>query len=532
MKKFIVMVLMSAVSLAGFANNIKIDSAPSLVSQDVSAGANSSANFNYIQFDMSWENSWRDPINWDAAWVFVKYKVGSGNWQHATLSAVDAQHSITADNGSPASIKAVTGGYGVFVYRSGNGNGTLNLDGIRLRWNYGANGVSDNAIVTVKVFAIEMVQVPTGSFTCGDYGGNSVFLNTLINTGNATQTPVYNNGVYEGGSPYGYTSSGGAMFTTPQLPVNATYPNGYNGYYMMKYELTQDAYVDFLNTLTRNQQASHVQTNITTGVTSVTNRYVMSNSATVAYRNGIRCDASISGSAPVVFYCDLDADGTSVNGLANEAGDGQVIPVNYVNWSDLTAYMDWSGLRPLTELEFEKACRGNQAIVPSEYAWGTNSIAFSQYTYTNNAQANEQIATNYSTTIGNGNAVTIGTMPAVPNNGPCRTGIFAGNVNNTTDYRVRAGAGYYGAMELTGNLTEMLVVHTSSGYTGESGDGILDATGNATITNLSNVGFAGMRGADFTTVVSAVFMASRANATTFPSVRAQYLGIRGGRTVQ
>lgn len=532
MKKINILIAVSLLSSIAFANNIKIDVAPTLVSQDVSAGANSPANFNYIQFDMSWENSWRDPINWDAAWVFVKYKVGNGNWQHATLSSVDGHHSITADNGAPATIKAVSGGYGVFVYRSANGSGNLNLDGIRLRWNYGANGVGDNAIVTVKVFALEMVQVPTGSFTCGDYGGNSVFLNTLINTANAIQSPINNGGTYEGGSPYGYTTSGGAVFTAAQLPVNASYPNGYNGYYMMKYELTQDAYVDFLNTLTRTQQAARVQTNITTGITSVANRYVMSNTTTAGYRNGIRCDASISGSAPVVFYCDLDGDGTSVNGSANETTDGQVIPVNYVNWSDLTAYMDWSGLRPLTELEFEKACRGNQSIIPSEYAWGTNGIAISQYTYTNNTQPNEQIATNYSTTTGNGNAININTMPAVPNNGPCRTGVFAGNMANTTDFRVRSGAGFYGAMELTGNVSEMVVTHTGSGFTGEHGDGILDAAGNANIPNLLNTGFAGMRGADFTTVVSAVFMASRANATTFPSVRVQYLGIRGGRTAQ
>ena len=32
----------------------------------------------YIEFDLSWENTWRTssvPGNWDAAWVFVKYQI-------------------------------------------------------------------------------------------------------------------------------------------------------------------------------------------------------------------------------------------------------------------------------------------------------------------------------------------------------------------------------------------------------------------------------------------------------------------------
>jgi hypothetical protein len=42
-----------------------------------------------VQFNLSWENSWRTsaaPNNRDAAQVFVKYRVGSGDWQHTLLS--------------------------------------------------------------------------------------------------------------------------------------------------------------------------------------------------------------------------------------------------------------------------------------------------------------------------------------------------------------------------------------------------------------------------------------------------------------
>ncbi|MEK7817336.1 MAG: SUMF1/EgtB/PvdO family nonheme iron enzyme, partial [Actinomycetota bacterium] len=48
-------------------------------------------------------------------------------------------------------------------------------------------------------------------------------------------------------------------------------------------------------------------------------------------------------------------------------------PCNYVSWDDACAFADWAALRPLTELEFEKGCRGNAAPLPHEYAWGTSS---------------------------------------------------------------------------------------------------------------------------------------------------------------
>jgi formylglycine-generating enzyme required for sulfatase activity len=48
-------------------------------------------------------------------------------------------------------------------------------------------------------------------------------------------------------------------------------------------------------------------------------------------------------------------------------------PCNYISWDDACAYADWAGLRPMTELEFEKACRGNLKPIAREYPWNTNS---------------------------------------------------------------------------------------------------------------------------------------------------------------
>ena len=61
--------------------------------------------FTMVEFDISWENSWRysgGPANWDAAWIFVKYLVGSGgDWQHAWLNNTDHTvcSNVTITNG-------------------------------------------------------------------------------------------------------------------------------------------------------------------------------------------------------------------------------------------------------------------------------------------------------------------------------------------------------------------------------------------------------------------------------------------------
>jgi hypothetical protein len=83
------------------ANDIVVSIA-TLTGQDVTAGANNAANFTFIQFDLNWSNSWRTstgPLNWDAAWIFVKYQINGGTgctpsnvWNHATLSPVSGNH--------------------------------------------------------------------------------------------------------------------------------------------------------------------------------------------------------------------------------------------------------------------------------------------------------------------------------------------------------------------------------------------------------------------------------------------------------
>ena len=169
-----VAILLMAISTVGklSANNIA-------VSNTSIANQNTAGNYTHVKFDISWENSWRTSTlesNWDAAYVFVKYRIPPMNtWYHATLNYVDG---IATNDGNtePAggTINATSDGKGAFLYRNGNGIGNISFTNAQLRWNYGADGLNDEDSVEVCVFAVEMVYVPQGAFYLGDGSVTSV----------------------------------------------------------------------------------------------------------------------------------------------------------------------------------------------------------------------------------------------------------------------------------------------------------------------------------------------------------------------
>lgn len=342
-------------------------------------GRNVEFNYTLVQFDISWKNSWRindGPSNWDAAWVFVKYrKISETTWHHATLNWMNGSGSgdghteptnadivSSNDNGSG-------GAYGVFIHRDANmDQGSVNYKGVKLRWNYGIDGLTNSDSVEVSVSGIEMVYVPTSKFYIGS-GGNETYAfykyPSTTNPFQITSEDAITVGTASNDLYYPSTSYGGDQ----TRPIPAAFPKGYKGFYCMKYEITQEQYVGFLNKLTRDQQTERIYTSIILGTTSVSNTYVMSNKSSPEFRNGIRCNETIHVSDPISFYCDLDGDG-----IKNETNDGQNIACNFLNWQDLAAYLDWVGLRPMTELEYEKASRGNGAPLANEFAWGIASI--------------------------------------------------------------------------------------------------------------------------------------------------------------
>lgn len=463
MRLRVVLLLCCAMPLCVFGNDVRITQAL-LTDHDAINGHIK------VRFNITWQNGWRtssDPSNWDAAWVFVKYRdAGDGLWKHARLHS-NAGH--VAPMGSTISTglldpsqpfnAASNPGMGAFIHRSANGTGTFTANGVELRWNLAQNGITLGDVAEARVFAIEMVLVPEGSFQVGSGGVES---NRFKNGPTNDPFPITSENAIQMGNVDGQLwAQNGTYIEATTLP--ASFPKGFRSFYCMKYDISQQQYVNFLNTLTRTQQNARTGTDLAPGITSVSERYVMSGTSVLEGRNGIRCDATIDASAPVTFYCDLNG-----NGISGEADDGQWNAANFVMWSDLAAYLDWSALRPMTELEFEKACRGPLAPIPNEYAWGSTTIA-EVTSITNPGTMNEA-----STTPGANAVFNFVNNPSAQ--APLRTGLTA----TSTSGRVAAGATYYGILGMSGNLWERPISLSSAGgraFTGQHGDGILAANG-------------------------------------------------------
>ena len=432
---------------------------------------NTSANTMTFSFDLSQDNSWKSSVNQDSIWMFIKYSTdGGATWNHASLSA-----SGTNPTGfsAPTNFQIIvpTDKTGFFLERTNQGSGTVAASGVRVVWNYGQDGVSDTAAAAAntinKIFGIEMVYVPAGAFYAGDGNSSSDY---RFKQGSADNDPWYVTSedalttTSSAADGYYYTSSGagGEDATGSAFLIPNSFPKGYTGFYLMKYELTEGQWVNFFNTLTAAQKTNRDVTASTEGG---------KNSDGVVDRNTISWDANRPQSA------------------ATTARPARAM--SYVSCADGLAYADWAGLRPVTELEFEKAARGKDiAAVANEYPWGTTSATaagINEITPNADEDGSEYISNANS----NVNRSSLGWTSGDGRNGgaaegqagPLRAGIFAGSGDN----RVTSGAGYYGNMELSGNLSEPVVaVGRSEGrsFLGSHGDGRLTTTssyeGNAT----------------------------------------------------
>ncbi|MCF6171229.1 MAG: hypothetical protein L3J66_09655 [Bacteroidales bacterium] len=453
MKKIITAVLCLVIASTVFSNNLQITS----VSWDPA--------LSQVSFDISWENSWRDSTDdfHDAVWVFVKYAPNGGPaWKHANISAVTIPAPLMAT--VPSDQK------GAFVRRSAMGYGTVTATTLT----FDVLNTDLGPFPDFKVFGIEMVNIPGGAY----YLGGSV---TSASDYHFHRGDDVNEGFYVNTSgilPYGSTS--GTWATTSSFgyttDIPAAYPNGFDQFYAMKYPVTQEQYVEFLNTLTFEQQNTRTESDL--NALTVSTQYVMSGIDTVYpfYRNGIKADYTITPGFPVTFFCDLNE-----NGVPNEIDDGQNLVCNFVNYDDWLAYADWSALRPLTMLEHEKMCRGPLNPVLDERAWGIagTTAEYSYSTLTNPGEPSES-------------------HPAVGSPGLffyfiCRVGIAA----TSSSTRLTASAGYYGNLHLSAYTADFFVAAEAAnyglGFTGVPGDGVLTTSGDYLNADWSTIGGGNVR---------------------------------------
>jgi hypothetical protein len=286
-----------------------------------------------------------------------------------------------------------------------------------------------------------MVYIPQAAFYAGDPDQFYAFRETstvgssapwYISSESAITTTNGSTGNFYYPGP---GDAAGSIFTIP-----VAFPKGYEASYMMKGEISQSQWITFFNMLTNTQKTER-------DITGNHATYGGKNTDAILERNNISWS---SGEATL--------NSNTHSGVA----------MGYLAWADLIAYLDWAGLRPMSELEYEKAGRGPLPVVALEYAWGSTSITAAT-SITNDGLSSERAQ------IGANCAVDPGVS------GPLRVGSFAKGVTG----RVESGAGFYGAMELSGNIAEQVVaVSTSSGRSFEAryhGDGVITSAGDANV---------------------------------------------------
>ncbi|MEI6148320.1 MAG: hypothetical protein WCS01_04430 [bacterium] len=310
---------------------------------------------NTVTFDLAWDNSWRakweepaeknvtgKPLkveSWDAAWVFVKFldatHAKSNLWQHAVLDADAARHQAPAGAALDVGLNDDgANGIGVFIYRDAPGSGPIAYKGVTLKWQHPSSSLNPDPrppITDLRVHAIPMVYVPQGPFKTKGPWGHPL---SPISNGDATKAGGYRVGQSaEGWAGWGANCL--AVIRKRRLeagtaPKSDAWPNGYGAFYCMKYSISQGQYADFLNSL------------------------------------------------PVVqdelrYYCGYNINRFSIRRVADQGVYTAEVPdraCNFLGSVRIYAYTAWAGLRPITDLEYEKACRGPREVASEADAWG------------------------------------------------------------------------------------------------------------------------------------------------------------------
>jgi len=354
--------------------------------------------------------------------------------------------------------------------------------------------LNSSSSIELAVLGVEMVRVAPGAFWAGNAG--SPTNNSFRAAADATSAAYI---ASEDALTLSYGPDPAASYDVP-----AAFPKGVRGFYCMKYMVTQGQWADFLNMLTRSRQ-ERVCAARTTG------RYMRDND---------------NYDTPQNWNYVHVVDGTEAGKPRVYAATHPDLCCNWLSYDDGALYASWAGLRPMTELEFEKACRGPLAPVENEYVWGdTTLFNSSEWSPSKVITGRETINNAYANAVAGANS---GFMQ--------RAGIFAtetDDANRNRRTRSLSGAAYCGAMEMGSVLSELVVVAgNASGlaFTGTHGSGSwgLPATWPAT-TYWANAAGLGRRGGSFISQTADAMIGSR-RMTGSGGSRLQTVGFRAVRT--
>ena len=390
-----------------------------------------------VLFDLQWQNAWKTERNNDAVWVFLKF---NGYWNNHVKLIPDG-HDIVKYRGeseqAQLEIDVASDSTGFFIYPTSSFRGDIDVK-LQILIDTVQN-TSWNRLRGLLVHGLEMVYIPQGQFTVGSPDEAAISRATLYRS----------DAVGESGGLYTITSeeeiivgpNAGQLYYWSEEPlyngdqkgpIPAQFPKGYDAFYIMKYEVSQGQYASFLNSIPDNWT------------------YLR---------------APFSGRGYYKKRGTIEFDGEKY--LAKSPNR----PMNYISFTDGLAFTDWAALRPITELEYEKAARGPGIPKPAEFVWGTDSYdELERY---------------------------------VDADGELRfsEGIHEGLLAD--EMRPVFGASYYWVMDLSGSLWEKVITignPIGRSFQGTHGDGVLDfghATNDDWPTSDNEVGGFGYRGGGY-----------------------------------
>lgn len=413
-----------------------------------------------LTFDISWESSFYDenqPYLFDLALLFAKYKNSiDPNWY--SLPFTSTGHMVNMPESCTSLSALSSGGAGAARTNIILWNNCTHAGAVAFNITLQLSNEIELVNPSFKVFGLECLYVYVPGEPLEFDIGDGVSANRF-HKGDDPAAPFHYDTDIQSSITVGNGAAEINVTSATPLPVSlisASYIRPPS--IIMRYEITQQQYVDFLNCLNRTAQNERTGTDISG--TDITNRYVMSGSATMINRNGIKCDATLPEGGPVTFYCDYNE-----NDIPNEIDDGQNISANFLSPADLMAYLDWAALKPMNEIQYEFYCRGNAAAVPGEYAWGSTMKTAANLNISASGGPDET-----PTNVGSDGLFRRSIDPM-------RTGAAATSTTN----RSQAGASYWGIMDLSGNVAEMVIgTYSSSDFLSiDEGDGVLDMFGNA-----------------------------------------------------
>ncbi|MCR9248546.1 MAG: formylglycine-generating enzyme family protein [bacterium] len=354
-----------------------------------------------VAFSIRWPNGFRSTRNHDAVWLVVRGPDG----RRAPLELATAGHEVA---GAVAGVVVPSDDrLGAIVEPTADHQGSVDWR-VQLR-------LAAPAPQQVAVWAVGMVFVPGGAFEAGDDHPTALRFGAIHTLVESAAAPLHIRSEAElaVGREVGelwYDTN--QYMGDQQGPLPGEWPKGTRAFYVMKRELTQGFYARYLNALPTEWQQRRAPLALTGRETET---------------------CSI-----------VEVDGRFV-------AQAPMRPCNFVSWRDSCALLDWLALRPMSELEFEKAARGPSRPCPLDYPWGTGSRE--------------------------------GVERTVERTRDLRSASVAAEAGFDATGRVRLGASFYGVLDLSGSVWERVVSlghPIGRAFRGTHGDGVLSAAGDAT----------------------------------------------------